>query len=422
MKKIISLTLILAFLAVSFQLNSQIAKGGCSDFKNYKAMNDDKTNLKDKNYDDPIIAYGATPEKAKYNAKILVLRDLVKNQTYLDNPRVDSIFAEFAGEMVFLLGDEYDVAKTRPKSDRERLGEYTCFVYKTKYNPDLIDFLGYYINNFVKYSVVFIINPYIEKDGDAPTKELYHKAMDNFHAMCMKPKYKFDNVIELRMLERSKLQPKPANYNPAEGYQSYITGNKYLDFVTSITNNENKSRQVDLVFSMDTISINKTADGKKEVTFHMIGYNTHTATEILVYDSKVTVEATNDYDAVDIAMNGVFERDIDKYMYDIVKRYSSYIRDGMLFSVKIADELVADDMLRMKLERSMLDCKMFAEGSIAPGTWMNKGKQIGKSYEGRTYLLDRMRLNIMMYDIINNAGIKDFNITVSGTDFIVTPK
>ncbi|MBN2894060.1 MAG: hypothetical protein JXL97_19475 [Bacteroidales bacterium] len=421
MKRIISLTVFLILLSLSLQISAQIGKGGCSDFKNYKQMKDDRDNLKDKEFFEPITAYGSSKAEAKYNTKVLILRELIGNQMYLDNPRVDSVLAEFAGEVVFLLKDEYDVFKTKKKYRAEN-GLYTCMVYRTKYNPDLIEFLQYYINTFIKYSVVFIVNPYIERDGDAPTKELYNSALNGFHTMCLQPKYKFDNVIELRMLERAKLQPKPADYNPAEGFQSYATGNKYLDFVTSITNNANRSRQVDIVFSMDTITITKVPNtDQRIVNFHLIGYNTNTATEILIYDSKYTVDgASNDYDAVDLALKEVFARDIDNYMYDIAKRYSSYLRDGMLFSLKISDSLLTQN-IELSLEQSMLDCKLFAESSINPAVWRNNGQQIGKSWEGRTYLLDRLRLKLMMIDLLKNAGVTNFNVDIAGTDFIVTP-
>ena len=421
MKKLFSLTILVLFVSISFQLNAQINKGGCSDYKNYDKMKKERANLKDKEFFDPIIAYGNTVAEAKYNAKIMVLKTLTGNQMYLDNPRVDSIFAEFAGEVVFLLKDEYEVPKTRKKLVKEGKPKYTCFVYRTKYDPAMIDYLQYHINNFIKYSVVFIINPYILENGDVPTKELYNRALDKFHTKCLEPKYKFDNVIELRMLERTKLNPKPTNYNPAKGFQVYKTGNKYLDFVTSIKENSNRTRQVDIVLSIDTITISKQQNSsEKLVNFHIVGYNTHTATEILIFDSKLSVDATNDYDAVDIALNSVFNRDIDAYMYDMTKRYSSYVRDGILFSIKIADTLMTQNV-SLILEQSLLDCKLFADASIHPGMWRNNGQTIGKTYEGRTYLLDPLRLKITIIQMLQNAGLKDFNTDISGSDFIITP-
>lgn len=419
MKKIVLLALLI--ITGNVLSNAQIQKGGCNDYKNYNALVKDASGLKKKSFeDDPIKIYGLSPVDVKYKAKIEVLKRLTGNQQYLNNPRVDSILAEFAGEVVFLQKDEYEVFKTRKKE--KDLGAYTCFVYNTVYNPDLIEFLTYQINNFIKYSVTFIINPYIEHDGYASTKDLYKNALASFHTLILQPKYGFDNVVEDRMLEKAKLQAKPANYNPAEGFQTYKTGNKYLDYATSITTNANRSRQVDIILSIDTITVNKVpGTEKRNVNFHVIGFNTHTATEILVFDSKIEIEANNDYDAVEAAINTVFARDVDKYIYDMTKRYSSYARNGMLFSIKIADSLVNDNN-EMMLEQAMLDCKLFADGSIAPGEWRNNGQQIGRTYEGRTYLLDRLRLKIMIFQLLQNAGFRDFKLDISGTDYIITPK
>ncbi len=420
MKKRYLLLIIFGMLTIASQ--AQIQKGGCREFKNYHKMQADRSNLKKKVFEDPIKVYGKSDADAKYKAKIEVLRQLTGNTQYLDNPRVDSVLAEFAGEIVFLVKDEYEVVKTRPRKDRIAFGARTCFVYETKYNPELIEYLQYYINNFIKYSITFIINPYIETQADVSTLGIYKKALGKFHTKCLEPKYKFDNVIEGRMLNRTKLQNPPADYNPAKEFRVYKTGNKYLDYVSSITNNENRSRQVDIIFSLDTISFTNPEPSKYFVTFHLIGYNTHTASEILVYDSELEVEATSEYYAVEKAIEIVFDRDIDNYMYDISKRYSSYVRDGMLFTLKISDSLIPDEMVAMKLENAMLDCKLFAEASINGTSWRQKGKTIGRSYEGRSYLLDRMRFKLVIYDLLTNVGIKNFKIDLSGTDFIVTPK
>ena len=415
MKKTIGSIIVLMFV-FSGMTFSQIKKG-CNDFKNYSTMVKDHSNLKEKEFDD-LTAYGATPQEAKYNAKIQILALLTGNQQYLNNPRVDSILAEFAGELDFLIKDEYDVFKTRRKF--RDLGKYTCIVYRTKYNQELIDYLQYYLNNFIKYSVVFIINPYIDQNADILTKELYQKALAELKSQFLQPKYKFDNVIEDRMLEKAKLQPKPADYNPAEGYKVYKTGNKYLDYVLSITNNANRSRQVDVIISVDTIKIVTNGDNRT-VTFHIIAYDTHTATLIMDYNSEYTVQKSNDYDAVDAAIPFVFKQDIDNYMYDMVKRYSSYIRDGVLFSLKIAGTLLDDDKTD-DLEYALSECKLFAEGSINPGEWRNNGEVIGKTYEGRTYLIDRLRLKMQMKQLLKNVGLTNFRIDVSGSDYIVTPK
>ncbi len=419
MKKILSLLIILSLLLAFTNLNAQINRG-CSDFKNYNQMKDETTNLTPKEFFEPVVGYGASKAEAKYNCKIAILKELTENQMYLNNARVDSVLAEFAGEVVFLPKKKFDVFKTR-KNDIH-LGMYTCMAYETQYNKELIEFLKYYLNNFIKSSVVFIINPYIEKNGDQPTKDLYNQALNNLHTQCLQPKYKFDNVINLDIIERAKLPEKPANYNPAEGYRTYITGNKYLDFVNSIKYNENNSRQVDIVLSIDTITITKVPNSSQRiVNFHIIGYNVNTATEILVFDSKIEIEASNDFDAVDMAIKTVFERDIDKYMYDMVKRYSSYTRDGMLFTIKIAGTLL-NQTKTSSLEQSMMDCKLFAESSINPSSWMNNGQKIGSIYEGRTYLLDRLRLKNNIILLLSGAGITHFLVNIEGTSYIVTPE
>ncbi len=417
MKKLFALLFLLTSV---YFVSAQIQKGGCQDFKNYNTMVKDKTTLTEKEFDVPIIVYAKDEKQAKYNLKVEILRDLTGNTVYLNNPRVDSVLAEFAGEVIFLVAGEYETFKTK-KKDRDK-GNYAALAYRIKYNKELIEYVTYHINTFIKYSVVFIINPYIAEYGDISTKELYNMSLNTMKTNFLQPKYKFDNVIEDRMLEKAKLEPKPANYNPAQGFQTYKTGNKYLDYVTAISNNANRSRQVDVIYSVDSITIYKIPNtSKRVVTFQIIGYSVNTATMILMYQSQDTVEVGNDYDAVDIAMKKVFARDIDKYMYDVAKRFSSYVRDGVLFSVKIASNLM-DQTKEIRLETSMLDCKLFAEASINPGEWRNLGNSIGKTYEGRSYLLDRLRLKLVIFDLLEGAGLKDFVIDIQGTDYVVTKK
>ncbi len=94
----------------------------------------------------------------------------------------------------------------------------------------------------------------------------------------------------------------------------------------------------------------------------------------------------------------------------------------MLFSIKLSDALITDDIIEMKLEQAMLDCKLFADASISASSWRYKGNKIGMSYEGRCYMLDRLRFKIEVYNLLTNVGIKNFNIDISGSDFIITPK
>ncbi len=231
--------------------------------------------------------------------------------------------------------------------------------------------------------------------------------------------------------------PPPSNYNPCNnGFKYYNTGNKYLDFITRIQTNEGRSRQVDIVFSVDTITF-YTIEGTSDrvVTIHVIGYNTHTATEILVYDSQDTVEDSfsnkqaleellrKKYgeDAQGDPILSVLGRDIDKYMYQVTKRYSSYVRDGMLFAIKICNNRMSDD-IEMDLEEKLINCRLFADASIAAGEWYSNGGSIGKSYEGRSYMLDRLKLKIKIRRLLLDSGLTNFKIDLSGTDFIVTPK
>ncbi len=205
MKKSIYL-LLFVFTVSVISTNAQISGTGCDDFRNYHFMKDNKKNLKTKEFDD-CVAYGKTKSQAKYNAKIEVLKHLTGNQIYLNNPLVDSIMSEFAGELVFLLKDEYDIYKTKG-ADKE-YGKYTCRVNKTKYNPKLIEYLSYHINNFINYSSVFIINPNITIFGDKPTKELYQMSKEKLHTSFLSAKYKFDNVIEYRLLKLGTLSAPP---------------------------------------------------------------------------------------------------------------------------------------------------------------------------------------------------------------------
>ena len=105
----------------------------------------------------------------------------------------------------------------------------------------------------------------------------------------------------------------------------------------------------------------------------------------------------------------------------MVTRYSNFIRDGSVFSLKVSGTLLDDDKTD-DLEYALSQCKMFADGSISPGEWRNKGESIGQIYEGRTYVTDRLALKMSMKSLLKNAGIENFNIDVSGSDFVITPK
>ncbi len=421
MKKL-SFLLVISFFLNFFNLNAQIQKDYCSNFKNYHQIRDDTNNLKVKKFlNYPIEAYGDTKGEAKINAKIQALNQILYNQMYLDNPLVDSIVSEFSGEAVFLISRKYDIAKTRPWKDRKILGKYTCFVYEIEYNPELVDFLKKHIDNFIKMQGTFIINPYIIKDGDVGTKNLYNNAKNNFHTAINKSRYKLDGLKDLRLLEFAELPDKPTDYNPCEGFKYYKTDNKYLNYINAITNNANRQINIDFIFSVDTISIIEIPNSSKKITnFHLMAFNVHNATEILVYDSKDTCQGT-DYECVENSMNHVFERDKDIIMYELIKRYSNYIRDGVEFSLLICDSLLNDE-ISITLEESFIDCSLFADGSIRPGEWTNNGVDIGDTYNGRTYMLDPLKFKTRIYRLLQQAGLENFNIDVSGMSYVITPK
>lgn len=412
MKKIVFL---FAFLAMLFSSSfAQIGGGGCSNYRSYIDMKDD-TDIDDYKYKEfysPIIGYGDTREKAIYNAKILALRTVMYNQMYLENPIVDSLMAEFAGEILLVKEDDLIIKKKK--------GQYRCKVFEVKYNEDLLEYIKMYVDNFLKMQAIFIVNPHIIKFGDVGTKDVYNNARGAFETNMAASKYHLDGIVEGRMLETADLLPKPANYDPCTSFKYYETGNPYLDLITGIKLNSNQQINIDIVFSIDTITITHISSNEKLVTFRLMAIDAHNANVIMIYEAKSTEDAINDKEAVEMAINKVFSRDADAIMYELMKRYSNYIRTAQEFSLLICDDLLDNNKIAV-LEGDLASCKLFAQGSIRPGEWTNNGVSIGNSYNGRTYILDQLVLRSNITKLLIGAGFQNFDVYVTGTTYIVLP-
>lgn len=417
MKRII----LLLFLFTAFIANAQLSNY-CDDFQSYKQLLDNKTNFVNADFsDNPVIGYGETQQKAMLDAKVQVLNRILYNQMYIDNPLVDTLIGQFSGEVINLVKDEYDMGKT-PKKYRSN-GKFTCIVNKISYNSKLTDFLKEKIDNFLKSQAVFIINPFVDINGDALTKQVYNDAKTKFLTAMGASKYKLDGIKETRMLEIPVLPYKPVNYNPCDsGFRYYRTANKYLDFVNGIINNANRSLNVDIVFSIDTITVTKTPDlSHKVVSFHILAVDAHNSSIIMVYDLNDSVDANlSDFDGVKNATNSIFTKKADVLMYELIKRYSNYIRDGVEFSMNICSKLLTQGKAD-ELEDILATCNMFVKGSIKPGEWRNNGESIGKMYTGRTYIIDPLLLKTNLRKMLKDVGLVNFTIDVSGLTYIVTP-
>ncbi len=415
MKKI-HLLILGIILLFTTNIKAQLGNNYCSNYRNYNELRDDKnpSDLQTKEFYNPVIGYGDTREKAKYNAKIVALRTLLYNQMYLENPIIDSLMAQFAGEVLLINDDEVIV--------RKKHGQYFAKVFTVKYNKELIDYIKMYVDNFLKQQGAFTYNPYILINGDAGTKSVYDNATKVFATALLSSKYHLDGIKDTRMLELAKLPAKPANYCPCKGFQYYITGNKYLDYINALKNNANQQINLDILFSLDTISIIPIpGSSDKIIDYHILVFNAHNATIILEFDSKDTCSGLSDYECAANALNHVFERDADAIMFELLKRYSNYIRTAHEFSLLICDSLIDNNKTAL-LEGTLSSCKIFAQGSIRPGKWTNNGKAIGNTYNGRTYLLDPLALRSVVTRIVMDAGISDFEIYTSGNTYMVIPK
>lgn len=418
MKKI---TLILIVTVLMFQDSfSQILNNYCSDFQSYKQMINNSNNYLVIDFEDnPVMSFGSNLEKAKYNAKANVLKRIMYNQVYLDNPIVDTILSQFAGELIKISNDDFSAGKS-PKKYRSN-GKFASITNKASYNKLATEFLKEKIDYFLKSQAVFIINPFVNADGDPLTKQIYNDARQKFLTALGASKFKLDGIKETKMLEFAELSAKPTDYNPCmNGFLYYKTGNKYLDFVTAMVNNSNRTINVDFIFTIDTITITKTPDQtKKVVTFHILAIDAHNASIVMVYDLNDSIDANNsDFDCVKNSINWVFNKNADIIMYELIKRYSNYIRDGAEFSLLICENILKGK--QDKLEEILATCNLFVKGSIKPGQWREKGTSIGFMYTGRTYLLDPLLLRANLRKILNDAGLSSFSIDVSGMTYVIT--
>lgn len=414
MKKItIFFTVAILFFASSVKAQFN---GGCSNYRSYVDMRDntDISNYQYKEFYDPVVGVGASREKAIYNAKVLALRTVMYNQMYLENPMVDTLMAEFAGEILLVKEDDLIIRKKR--------GEYTCKVLEVRYNKELLNYVKTYIDNFLKAQAIFIINPNVTKYADAGTIGIYNDAKRAFETALGASKYHLDGIIEGRMLEIADLPPKPANYSPCSGFKYYETGNGYLDWITGMKLNVNQQINIDIIFSVDTITLTQIPNSnEKEVKFSLKALDAHNANVIMIYELKDTCSSVNDYECVKNAIGVVFSRDADLIMYELMKRYSNYIRTAQEFSLLICDSLLDNNKIAV-LEGDISSCKLFATGSIRPGEWTNNGVAIGSSYNGRTYVLDQLILRSNITKLLIGAGLANFDVYTTGTTYIVLPK
>lgn len=414
MKKITFL-FVVAILFFATNLKAQL-NGGCSNYLSYVDLRDntDIDDYKDHEFYDPIIGRGDTEAKAKYNAKVLALRTVMYNQMYLENPVVDSLIAEFAGEILKVKEDDLIV--------RKKKGVYTCKLFEVKYNKELLDYVKTYIDNFLKTQAIFIVNPNVIKNADAGTKGVYNDARGAFEAALGASKYHLDGIIEGRMLEIADLVAKPANYSPCNQFKYYATGNGYLDWITGMKLNANQQINIDIIFSVDSITLTQLPNSNdKEVKFTLKAIDAHNANVIMIYELKETCSSANDFECVKNAIGVVFQRDANLIMYELLKRYSNYIRTAQEFSLLICDDLLDNNKIAV-LEGDLASCKLFATGSIRPGEWTNNGVAIGSSYNGRTYVLDQLILRSNITKLLIGAGLTNFDVYTTGSTYIVLPK
>jgi len=414
MKKI-SILLTVAILFFATNIQAQLSNG-CSNYRSYIDLRDntDIDDYKDKEFYNPIEGIGETREKAIYNAKVLALRTVMYNQMYLENPIVDSLMAEFAGEILLLKEDDLIIKK--------RKGVYKCKVFEVKYNEELLNYVKTYIDNFLKMQAIFIVNPNIIRNADAGTKRIYGNARGSFETNLAASKYHLDGIVEGRMLELADLDAKPANYSPCDSFMYYSTGNGYFDFITSMKLNANQSINIDVIFSIDTITIAPIPNtNDKTITFRLMAIDAHNANVIMIYEAKEICNGVSDFDCVQNAINIVFERDADLIMYELMKRYSNYIRTAQEFSLLICNNLLDNNKIAI-LEGDLSACKLFATGSIRPGEWTNNGTAIGNSYNGRTYVLDQLILRSNITKLLIGAGLQNFDVYTTGTTYIILPK
>ncbi len=417
MKKL--LILFFVFIA-NFSLFAQLGDNTCATYETYKDKIA-KENYKTQTLPNDIFAYGKTELEATYNLKIKLLHRLIYNDEKLENPLLDSILAQFAGDIIKLQLNKYDAFPSRRK-DKEK-GAYTAITGEFLYNTEVLEYIKDYINEFLNYTSVFIINPIIQANADAPTKELYEQAKSQFETSFMKSDMKFGNILETKMLQVAKLNEAPANYSPCQnGFIVYKTHQKYLDIIEGIRQNENFTYDLDIIFTMDTITYDQTSiDGKCIVTFKILAYNINNAVKILQMEIRDTVENNTPYNCVKNAINDqVIAGNINSMTYEVVKRYATYVKEGFKFSIKICNELIPGNKERLNLERNLKSCKILYR--MKPASWTMHGKQIGRIYTGYSFMLDRMELSYAIETILINSGIEVYTIHPYGADYIITPE
>jgi hypothetical protein len=107
-------------------------------------------------------------------------------------------------------------------------------------------------------------------------------------------------------------------------------------------------------------------------------------------------------------------------MYEVVKRYAVYVKEGFKFSIKLCGDLIPSNKERLNLERNLKACKILYR--MHPASWTMKGEQIGRIYTGYSHLLDRMELSYTIEMILLDSGIENYEIHPYGADFIITPE
>ncbi len=397
---------------------SQISSAGCTNFENFKTLKDGT--FQDKTFEYPIYGYGQNQAQAKYDAKIKVLHAVFYNDQYLNNPLVDSILSEFAGVAVKI---PVEVYPTKRKLVKKGTPPWTAYVEMAKINYKLVDYIKEHINNFLNYSYLIDYNPYIRQNGDNVTKELYLSASQKLLDLFTKGQFQFNNIVDNKLIELAKLEPKDPNHTPCQGFKFYKTGQKYLDYITSLTHGNNQSRQVDFVILVDTIKYNDNGDGTYDVFYSVKAVNVNNARIAFTMEVEDKgVSGVSPYAAVKQSLSdNPFKDYTDKFMYEFAKFFANNIKSGMLISFKICNDLI-DLRKQTKLENLFLSCRLFDANSFSQAEWFENGKKIGVSYTIRSYVLSRMRVKSTFVQLLFDAGFDNFEVNTFGTDYIVTPK
>jgi hypothetical protein len=149
---------------------------------------------------------------------------------------------------------------------------------------------------------------------------------------------RFNNILESRMLYLKYPQSEPANYNPcADGYRYYATGNKFLDQIEAI---RHSNYNVDFVFMVNNIDVSQLSNGC-QVKIDISGFNVKTAVELVKF--VITADIQKDlspYYCVQEALSaGIIENQVNKIMYQVIRRFAEYTRTGYPITIKICDSV-----------------------------------------------------------------------------------